>query len=73
MCHQDHPNAQIYSGIVTDPTAAADSFKDLTSIFPLMPDIKLNPAQRTALVQYLNTQRPAAQHAQLSPAVEGGK
>ncbi len=73
MCHTDHPNDQFFSGIVTDPTAAADSLKDLTSIFPLMPDLKLNDAQRTALVQYINTQRPPVQHAQVSPAAEGGK
>ncbi len=37
-----------------------------------MPDIKLTEAQRTALVQYINTQRPPAQHAANQP-VEGGK
>jgi mono/diheme cytochrome c family protein len=75
MCHTDHPNEQFFSGIATDPTAAADALKDLTSIFPLMPDIKLNDAQRNALVQYINTQRTPAQNAriQLSPAAEGGK
>jgi mono/diheme cytochrome c family protein len=72
MCHTDHPNEQFFTGIVTDPAAAADSLKDLTSLFPLMPDLKLNDAQRTALVQYLNTQRPPAQHAANRPA-EGGK
>jgi mono/diheme cytochrome c family protein len=75
MCHQDHPNDQFFTGIVTDPKAAADSLKDLTSIFPLMPDLKLNDAQRAALAQYLETQRPPTQHAQNqpSPAAEGGK
>jgi mono/diheme cytochrome c family protein len=75
MCHTDHPNEAFFSGIATDPTAAADALKDLTSLFPLMPDIKLNDAQRNSLVQYINTQRTPAEHAknQLSPAAEGGK
>jgi mono/diheme cytochrome c family protein len=77
MCHQDHPDEQFFNGIVTDPKAAADSLKDLTSLFPLMPDLKLTDTQRTALVQWINTQRPAAQHAQNQTAqpqpAEGAK
>ncbi len=35
MCHQDHPTDQFFAGIAADPQAAADSLKDLTSLFPL--------------------------------------
>lgn len=76
MCHTDHPNDLFFSGIDPNPQTAADSLKDLTSIFPLMPDLKLTDAQRTSLVQYINTlraQHPVpTQHAAIQP-LEGGK
>jgi hypothetical protein len=68
MCHQDRPDDMLFTGLDRDPKVAADSLKDLTSLFPLMPDLKLSEAQRTSLVQWINTQRPAAQHAANQPA-----
>jgi cytochrome c551/c552 len=53
----------------SDPQAAADALKDLTSLFPLMPDIKLSDAERQALVQWVNTQRHAPK---TSTVAQGG-
>jgi hypothetical protein len=43
-----------------------DALKDLTALFPVMPDLKLPEGERRALVQWVNSQRPAA-------AAQGGK
>ena len=38
-----------------DPKAAVDALKDLPSMFPVMPDLKLSEGERAALVQWVNT------------------
>ena len=57
MCHQVKAQDPLFKNLAKDPTAAADALKDLTSLFPLMPDLKLSDQQRAALAQWVNTQR----------------
>jgi hypothetical protein len=59
----------LFKNLSKDPSAASDSLKDLTSLFPLMPDLKLSDQQRTALVQWVNTQRSVMGK---NSAVQGG-
>ncbi|HTX76115.1 MAG TPA: c-type cytochrome [Terracidiphilus sp.] len=59
MCHQVSAKDPLFKNLVKDPKAASDSLKDLTSLFPLMPDLKLSDEQRAALVAWINTQRGA--------------
>jgi hypothetical protein len=59
MCHRVTAEDHLFSNLPRDPQAAADSLKDLTSLFPVMPDLKLSENERRALVQWVNTQRPA--------------
>ena len=73
MCHQNQPDDPLFSGLDPNPQVAADSLKDLPSLFPLMPALKLNQTQRASLVQWLNTQRPAGKPgAAPSSAAQGG-
>lgn len=58
ICHRVNANDPVFK-LPKDPAAASDALKDLTSLFPLMPDLKLSDQQRTALVQWLNAQRTA--------------
>ncbi|MGA7524663.1 MAG: c-type cytochrome [Acidobacteriaceae bacterium] len=69
MCHQATAKDPLFANLDRNPQTAADSLKDLTSLFPLMPDLKLNDEQRTALVTWINTKRGAG-----SPAIatQGG-
>ena len=59
MCHQVKAQDSLFKGLPTDPRAASDALKDLTSLFPLMPDLKLTDQERAALAQWVNTQRSA--------------
>ncbi|HUA96902.1 MAG TPA: c-type cytochrome [Terracidiphilus sp.] len=59
MCHQVSSKDPLFQNLDKNPQTAADSLKDLTTLFPLMPDLKLNDEQRTALVAWINTQRAA--------------
>jgi mono/diheme cytochrome c family protein len=59
MCHQVSTADPFYSKLPKDPNAANEALKDLPSLFPLMPDLKLSDQERTALVQWMNTQRSA--------------
>ena len=70
MCHQDRSDDMLFTGLDPNPKVAADSLKDLTALFPLMPDLKLSEAQRTSLVQWVNTQRHTAQHAASQPPAD---
>ncbi len=58
MCHQLTASDHMFSEMAKDPKAAADSLKDLTSLFPVMPDLKLSDAERQALVEWVNAVRP---------------
>lgn len=57
MCHQVSAKDPLFNNLDKDPQAAASSLKDLTVLFPLMPDLKLTDQQRTAVVAWINTQR----------------
>ena len=57
MCHQVTANDDMFKNLAADPQAASESLKDLTSLFPLMPDLKLGDRQRTALVAWVNSKR----------------
>jgi mono/diheme cytochrome c family protein len=57
MCHQVSAKDLLFQNLPHDPKAASDALKDLTGLFPLMPDLKFTDQQRAALVQWINTQR----------------
>jgi mono/diheme cytochrome c family protein len=57
MCHQVKPSDDLFAHLPYDPKAANDALKDLPNLFPRMPDLKLSDAERSALVQWVNTQR----------------
>ena len=59
MCHQARPGHHLFADLPRDPQAATDALKDLPGLFPVMPDLKLSEDERRALVQWVNTQRPA--------------
>ena len=68
MCHQVRADDHLFSNLPRDPQAATAALKDLPGLFPVMPDLKLPEDERRALVQWVNTQRPA----QSAPAAKGG-
>jgi mono/diheme cytochrome c family protein len=57
MCHRVNAADSLFKNLTTDPAAASDALKDLTTLFPLMPDLKLSDQQRAALVQWIHAQR----------------
>ena len=59
MCHQVKPTDQLFTNLDKDPKVAIDALKDLPSLFPLMPDLKLSEQERTQLVEYINQNRAA--------------
>ncbi len=59
MCHRVSAGDSLFKNLPKDPTAAGEALKDLTSLFPLMPDLKLSDPQRASLAQWVNTQRSA--------------
>lgn len=59
MCHQINASDKLFKNLPKDPKEASDAMKNLTSLFPLMPDLKLTDQQRFALAQWVNTQRAA--------------
>ena len=59
MCHRVKAGEPLFKDLPRDPSAATKALRDLTSLFPLMPDLKLPEPQRIALVQWINTQRGA--------------
>ncbi len=69
MCHQVKSDDALFAHLPNDPKVASDALKDLPSLFIRMPDLKLSDAERSALVQWVNTQRtlPAA-----ASATQGG-
>lgn len=70
VCHRVNSTDPLFKNLNKNPAAAADSLKDLTSLFPLMPDLKLNDIQRAALVGWINSQRQANS---AGDAAQGGK
>lgn len=69
MCHQVRHDDHLFANLPRDPQTAADALKDLPGLFPVMPDLKLPEEERRALVQWVNTQRPAQT---AGPAAQGG-
>lgn len=69
MCHQVKSDDALFAHLPNDPKVASDALKDLPNLFIRMPDLKLSDAERSALVQWVNTQRsvPAA-----ASATQGG-
>jgi mono/diheme cytochrome c family protein len=59
MCHQLRPDDHLFTNLPRDQQTAIDALKDLPGMFPVMPDLKLSEGERRALVQWINTQRPA--------------
>ncbi len=70
MCHRVSFSDPLFRNLNKNSSAAADSLRDLTVLFPLMPDLKLDGAQRAAVVAWINVQRrPYMQ----GSAAQGGK
>jgi len=57
MCHQPRNDDPLFKLLPSDPAAATEALEHLPNLFPLMPDLKLTPAERTALVRWINTRR----------------
>jgi mono/diheme cytochrome c family protein len=70
MCHRVTAADPLFKNLTKDPDKASEALKDLPSLFPLMPDLKLSDRERTMLVQWVNTQRGAMA---TSAATQGGK
>ena len=70
MCHRVSAQDALFVNLDKNPRTAADSLQDLTMLFPLMPDLKLNAGQRTALVAWIDAQRAPGGTAS---AAQGGK
>ncbi len=69
MCHQIKAEDKLFKNLPADTKTASDAMKDLTGLFALMPDIKLNDQQRFNLAQWVNDQR--ASHGIAAPK-QGG-
>ncbi|MEJ2006858.1 MAG: cytochrome c [Acidobacteriota bacterium] len=63
MCHEPRKNDYLFKYLPKDPATAIKALEHLPNLFPLMPDLKLSAAERTALVQWVNTRRGIAAHA----------
>ena len=59
MCHEGVTREVLMNGLPHDPNAEREALKNLPGLFPLMPDLKLTDQERTALVQWVNSQRSA--------------
>jgi mono/diheme cytochrome c family protein len=69
MCHRVSGADPLFKKLPQDPDTEREALKDLTGLFPLMPDLKLSDQQRTALVQWINTQRSTMR---IPVAAQGG-
>jgi len=70
MCHPRSASDPLFKNLPGDPTKAVNALKDLTSLFPLMPDLKFSEPQRTALVRRINEMRDAMRSGN---GAQGGK
>jgi mono/diheme cytochrome c family protein len=59
MCHLARPDDHLFTDMPKDPQTAIAALGSLPAMFPIMPDLKLSEDERRALVQWVNTQRPA--------------
>ena len=59
MCHEGVTRDVLINGLPHDLKAEREALKDLPGLFPLMPNLKLSDQERTALVQWVNSQRSA--------------
>jgi mono/diheme cytochrome c family protein len=69
MCHQVKSDDALFARLPNDPKVASDALKDLPNLFIRMPDLKLSEIERSALVQWVNTQRALSAS---SNATQGG-
>ena len=69
MCHRVNAKDALFKNLPADPSAAQDALKDLTTLFPLMPDLKLSDQQRSSLVQWIDQQRSTMK---IGSATQGG-
>ena len=60
MCHQPRNDDPLFKFLPSDPASAARALEHLPNLFPLMPDLKLSAADRTALVQWVNIRHGTA-------------
>jgi len=67
MCHPLSAGTPLFKTLAKDPSAAVAALKDLTSVFAIMPDLKLSEPQRIALVQWINTHRGMKGSANAAP------
>jgi mono/diheme cytochrome c family protein len=70
MCHRVKAGQPVFKELPRESAAAVKALRDLTGLFPAMPDLKLSEPQRVALVQWIDTQRPAKDSGRAAP---GGK
>jgi hypothetical protein len=47
----------LFARLPRDPQEATNALKDLPNLFIRMPDLKLSDEERSALVEWVNTQR----------------
>jgi mono/diheme cytochrome c family protein len=57
MCHPSSAGSAVFNSLPQDQNAAVKALKDLTSVFVVMPDLKLSEQQRIVLVQWMNARR----------------
>ncbi len=57
MCHQLRADDALFARLPKDPSEASNALRDLPNLFIRMPDLKLSDEERTALVDWVNTER----------------
>jgi mono/diheme cytochrome c family protein len=67
MCHRPKAGEPLFKELPRDSAAAIKALKDLTGLFPVMPDLKLSEPQRVALVQWIDAQRPVKGSSSAAP------
>lgn len=69
MCHRVRADDALFARLPSDPKTAIESLKDFPHLFIRMPDLNLSEGERSALVQWVNTQRRASA---AGSAMQGG-
>ena len=73
MCHRMTASDQMFTELPKDPQAAADALKDLTTLFPVMPDLKLSDQEREALARWVNSVRATLPAGPAAAGQKGGE
>jgi mono/diheme cytochrome c family protein len=71
MCHRVRSDDPLFVLLPRDPQTAVNALASLPMLFPLMPNLKLSGKERTALVQWVNTQRSAGGAGKAAPGGNG--